>query len=89
MCFLFLISDNKIPTFTCVEFRKKLTSSKERLTTTCIKKVLSNPSKTVILYYLALNAFFVGFFSGINFISVKIIILSDFFCNLEQVLSLI
>ena len=34
------------------------------------------------------NAFYVGFFSETNSISVKIIILNDFF-NLEQVLSLI
>ena len=44
----------------------------------CIKQVISKSSNTVILYYLALNAFYVGVFSDINFISVKIIILNDF-----------
>ena len=51
---------------------------KERLTSTCIKQVISKPSNTVILYYLAFNAFYVGFFSEINFISVSIIILNNF-----------
>ena len=32
---------------------------------------------TQVLCYLALNAFYVGFFSEINLISVKIIILND------------
>ena len=51
---------------------------KERWTSKCIKPVISKPSNTVILYYLGLNAFYVGVFSEINLISVKIIILNDF-----------
>ena len=51
---------------------------KERLTSTCIKQVISKPSNTVILYYLAFNAFYVGFFSEMNAISVNIIILNNF-----------
>ena len=92
MCFLFLILYDKIPKFTCVQFEKKnLHQVKEWLTSTCIKQVISKPSNTVILYYLALNAFYVGFFSEMNFILAKIIILKDcnLDCNLEQVLSLI
>ena len=53
-----------------------------------IKQVISKPPNIVILYYLAFNAFYVGFFSEINFISVNIIILNNFFV-IEQVLSLI
>ena len=55
----------------------------------CIKQVISKPSNTAVLCYLALNQFFVRFFSEINLISIKIIILNDFFCDLEQVLRLI
>ena len=40
-----------------------------------------------MLFNLSLNAFFVGLFSEIHLISVKIISLNDF-CDLEQVLSL-
>ena len=50
---------------------------KWRLTSACIKQVISKPSDTVTLYYLAVNAFYVGFFSEVNFILVKIIILND------------
>ena len=51
---------------------------KERYNSTCIKQVISKPSNTVVLRYLALNTFFVGFFGEINLKSVKIIILNDF-----------
>ena len=78
MCFLFLILDDKIPKFTCVKFGKSCHQVKERLTSTCIKQVISKPSNTVILYYLAFDAFYVGFFSEINFISVNLTILNKF-----------
>ena len=51
-----------------------------------ISFILSN---TVILYYLALSTFYVGVFSEINLISVKLIILNDFFCDIKKVSSLI
>ena len=79
MCFLFLILDDKIPKFRCVKFEKKNWHQvKEQLTSTCIKQVISKPSNTVILYYLAFNAFYFGFVSEIDFISVSIIILNNF-----------
>ena len=59
---------------------------KERLTSTCIKQVISKPSNTVGLCYLALYTFFVGFL-------VKQILLQSkwlfriIFCDLELVLS--
>ena len=67
MCFLFLTLDDKIPKFTCVKFEKNWHQVKERLTSTCIRQVISKPSNTVILYYLALNAFHVGFFKWNKF----------------------
>ena len=76
---LFLILDDEIPNLHLSSLTKKTDIKlKERLTSTCIKQVISKPSDTVILHYLALDAFYVGFFSGINFISVKIFILNDF-----------
>ena len=58
--------------------KKNWDQVKERLTSTCIKQVISKPSDTVILYYLAFNAFYVGFFSERIFISCKIIIVNNF-----------
>ena len=80
MSFLFLILDDKIPKFTCVKLKKKLTSSKkERLTSTCTNRSVQNhASDTVILYYLVFNAFYVGSFSEIIFISFKIIVVNNF-----------
>ena len=75
--FSFLILNDKIPKFTCVKFEKNLHQVKERLTYTCIKQVISKPSNTVILYYLAFDPFYVGFFSEIIFISFKIIIVNN------------
>ena len=78
MCFLFFILDAKIPKFTHAKFEKSWHQVKERWTSTCIKQVILKPSNTVVLCYLALNAFFVGSFGEINLTSVKIIILNDF-----------
>ena len=52
-------------------------------------KFEKNWHQAVVLCYLVLSAFYVGFFSEINLISVKISILNGLFCDLEQVLSLI
>ena len=66
----------------CQVWKKNWHQVKERLTSTCIKQVISKPSNTVILCYLAFNAFYVGVFSEINFISVNIIILNNFLWSL-------
>ena len=76
--------DAKIPKFTYSKFEKGW-----QWTSTCIKQVIPKLSNTVILCYLALIASYVDFFSEINLILVKMIILKDFFCDLEQVLRLI
>ena len=43
-----------------------------------LKQVISKPSNTLILCYLAVNASYVGFINEINFILIKMIILDDF-----------
>ena len=53
-----------------------------------MKQVISKPLNTVVLRYLALNALYVCFFSEIDLISVKIVVL-NYFCDTEKVLSLI
>ena len=57
---------------------------KEGWTSTSIKQVISKPPNTVVFCYLALNEFFVGFFSEINVISVKLIIMKGFFVILKR-----
>ena len=79
VCFLFLILNAKIPKFTYLKFEKQSRHQVEEWSTsTCIKQAISKPSNTVVLCYLALNAFFVGSFGEISLTSVKLIILNDF-----------
>ena len=75
MCFFNLILDAKIRKSTKIKFEK-----------TYIKlRNISKPSGTAVLCSFTI---FVGFFSEKN-LTVNIVILTDFFCDPEQVLSLI
>ena len=58
--------------------KKKLTSSKETVDLNMYKTSHFKTTNTVSLYYLAFNAFYVGFFSEIIFILFKIIIVNIF-----------
>ena len=71
MCFLFLVLDAKIPKFTYVKFETKTVDLN------MYKTGHSKLSNTVVLCYLAFNAFHAGFLSEINLVLVKMIILND------------
>ena len=59
-------------------WKKNWHQVKARWISTCIKYIISKPSDTVLLCYLALDAFFERFFGEINLISVKIFISNHF-----------
>ena len=70
------------PVFTA-EIWGDILTLREWWTSTCKKQVISKPSDIVVWCYLALDAFYVGLFSEINLIAVKVIVLINFFVILN------